>query len=42
MSDGEGGYRPRDDPLILREAGPWIHARRLWSFWDRIECPTLD
>lgn len=42
MSDGEGGYRLRYDPLIVRGfKPPWIHTRRLWSFWDRIECPTL-
>jgi pimeloyl-ACP methyl ester carboxylesterase len=42
MSDGESGYRLRYDPLIVRGfRPPWTHTRRLWSFWDRIECPTL-
>jgi pimeloyl-ACP methyl ester carboxylesterase len=42
MADGEGGYRLRYDPLIVKGfRPPWIHTRRLWSLWDRIECPTL-
>jgi len=42
MPDSEGGYRLRYDPLIVKGfKPPWVYARRLWSFWDRIECPTL-
>jgi len=42
MPDGEGGYRLRYDPLIVKGfRPPWVHTRRLWSFWDQIECPTL-
>jgi pimeloyl-ACP methyl ester carboxylesterase len=42
MADGEGGYRLRYDPLIVKGFSlPWTHTRRLWSFWDQIECPTL-
>ena len=42
MSDDEGGYRLRYDPLIVKGfRPPWAHTRRLWSFWDQIECPTL-
>lgn len=42
MPDGEGGYRLRYDPMIVRGfRPPWTHTRQLWSSWDRIECPTL-
>jgi pimeloyl-ACP methyl ester carboxylesterase len=42
IPDGEGGYRLRYDPLIANGfKPPWIYTRRLWSFWDQIQCPTL-
>ena len=32
----------RYDPLIANGfKPPWIYTRRLWSFWDQIQCPTL-
>lgn len=42
LPDGVGGYRLRYDPMIVKGfRPPWTHTSRLWSFWDRIECPTL-
>jgi pimeloyl-ACP methyl ester carboxylesterase len=40
--DGEGAYRLRYDPQIVRAfKPPWSYAKKLWSLWDRIRCPTL-
>ena len=42
MPDGEGGYRLRYDQRLVRGfKPPWFYAKRLWSAWDRISCPTL-
>jgi hypothetical protein len=36
-------HHGRNVEFAVRQGGgpPSIYTRRLWSFWDRIECPTL-